>query len=155
MRHTLPVSLVLLLLATSLGLAACGSVLAGAAPSAPTMAPAVVPGSSRTITDAAEIVGVWQVFDPHCTPGYMLIRPDGTYTWSCRPDGADGLSGKYHFSDGKFVVLNDLCGAQGQYYVNVAGNNPKSLAFSVVNDSCDAEVKTLTGQRVTWVSPLP
>ncbi len=155
MKHTLPVPLVVLLITSAILLTACGSMSTGAASS---LIPTLIlstPSESGAVTDPAQIVGVWQVYDPHCTPGYMLIRSDGTYTWSCRPDGSDGLSGKYHFSHGKFVVLNDLCGAEGQYHVTVAADNPKALAFSVVSDSCDAEIKTLTGQKVTWVSSLP
>ncbi len=155
MRHTLPVPLVVFSIACAMLLAGCGSTLAGGAPSSSPTLVLSTPTDSAAVTDPAQIVGVWQVYDPQCTPGYMLIRPDGTYTWSCRPDGSNGLSGKYHFSHDKFVVLNDLCGAEGQYHVKVAGDSPKALAFSVVKDSCDAEIKTLTGQKVTWVSSLP
>ncbi len=153
MRHTLQVPLVVLLLATLI-LSGCGPMVAGPAPSSyPTLL--ATPPDNGTITNAAQIVGVWQVYDPQCSPGYMLLRPDGTYTWSCHPDGSNGLSGKYHFSNGNFVLLNDVCGAEGRYHVSVAGDNPKALAFSVVSDSCSTEVQTLTGQRVTWVAPLP
>ena len=155
MRITLPVPLVVLLLAAALILPGCGSLPGGATPDASATMPMPAQTGNGAITNAAELVGVWQVYDPHCTPGYMLIRSDGTYTWSCQPDGSNGLTGKYHFSNGNFVVLNDFCGAEGRYNVNIASDNPKALAFSVVNDSCNAEIQTLTGQKVTWVSPLP
>jgi hypothetical protein len=155
MRHTLSVPLVLLLLTAGLILSGCGPLSASTPPPAfPTLLPSTAAGSGA-ITSAAQIVGIWQIYSPHCSPGYMLLRPDGTYTWSCQPDGSNGLSGKYHFSHGNFLVLNDLCGAEGRYEVHIAGDNPRALAFSVVSDTCDTEVQALTGQRVTWVSPLP
>ncbi len=141
MRHTLSVSLALTVLA-AIALAACS------------------PGAGITgqsLTQPAQIVGVWQTFSPHCTPGYMLIRPDGTYTWSCKRDGSDGLSGTYRFDGSNFIILNDICGAEGTYQVFAAGNDPtaKTLTFKLVKDDCAAEVSTLTTQKVTWDSALP
>ncbi len=155
---------------------ACATAQAGtaqaptaAAPKAPAIATAQAPttiASQRAATataqgkllgQASEIVGVWETFSPHCTPGYMLIRPDGTYTWSCNRDGSDGLSGTYRFDGTDFVILNDICGAEGHYRVYGEGDGAagKALVFKVVNDGCDADLNTLTAQTVTWVSALP
>lgn len=156
MRHTLPATLSLLLLAAFTVLTACSP-----APRGPSSSSATVllpkPTEITVVTEPAQVVGVWQVYSPHCAPGYMIIRSNGTYTWSCQPDGSDGLSGKYHFSNGKFLLLNDLCGAEGRYRVN--GSQPavipRTLTFTVVKDDCEAEIKSLTTQKAVWVSALP
>lgn len=102
-------------------------------------------------------MGIWQIYDPHCTPGFMIVRPDGTFTWSCHQDGSAGLSGKYRFDGDRLVVLNDLCGAEGQYEVHASGSDPASrtLAFKVIKDDCAAEVNAFTTQKLTWDSALP
>jgi hypothetical protein len=136
--------------------AACAPV---PAPAGVTARPAIATSAppDQLVTQAARIVGVWQTFSPDCTPAFMLIRPDGTATWSCKQDGSNGISGTYHFDNGQFKVLNDFCGAEGQYQVYAAadGSTNKALLFKVVKDDCAAEVETLTRQEVTWVSALP
>ncbi len=136
--------------------AACAPAPASVSATA-TPVPATSTPQDKLLGQASEIVGVWQTFSPHCTPGYMIIRSDGTYTWSCSRDGSDGLSGTYRFDGSDFVVLNDICGAEGHYQVYGEGYAPtgKALIFKVVKDDCAAEVSTLTSQKVTWDSSLP
>jgi hypothetical protein len=156
MRHTLPVSLTLLLLTAFTALAACSPGARGLSSSSATV---LLPKPTETtiVTEPAQVVGIWQIYSAHCAPGYMLIRSNGTYTWSCQPDGSDGLSGKYHFSNGKFLLLNDLCGAEGRYQIHGSepAVAPRTLTFTVVKDDCEAEIKTLTTQKAVWVSALP
>ena len=156
MRYTLLVGLALILLITAGSLAACGSAGgSGSVSHATVLLPK--PTDSSIITQPAQIQGVWQVYSTHCTPGYMIIRDNGTYTWSCQTDGSNGVSGKYHFSNGKFLILNDICGAEGQYRVNASepAADPRTLTFRVIKDSCDLDVRTLTAQEAVWVSGLP
>ncbi len=120
-------------------------------------APATSAPQDELVTQVSQIVGVWQTFNPDCKPGFMLIRPDGTLTWSCNRDGSAGISGTYHFVGSQLNVLNDFCGAEGLYQVYSAANSSasKALIFKVVKDDCAAEVSTLTEQKVTWISALP
>ncbi len=140
--------------------AACAPAPSTAAPAPATVATqpaATATSAGKLLSQASDIVGVWETFSPHCTPGYMLIRPDGTYTWSCSRDGSDGLSGTYRFDGSDFVILNDICGAEGRFQVYGQGSGPtgKALVFKLVKDDCDADVNALTSQVVTWVSALP
>ena len=120
--------------------------------------PAATPTpAGQPLTSADQIVGVWQTFNPHCDPGYMLIRPDGTYSWACSKDGTDqGLSGRYSLDGSRLVIANDLC--QGGEFearlVQGAGQN-KSLAFTVIKDDCSGEVDIMTKQPFLWVGSLP
>ncbi len=140
-----------LYLIRSIGSALLLAVLAAACASA-----ASAP-QEQLVTQASQIVGVWQTFSPDCTPGFMLVHPDGSLTWSCKRDGSNGISGTYHFDGSQFKVLNDFCGAEGQYqvYARADGSTSKALVFKVVKDDCAAEVSTLTAQKVTWISALP
>ncbi len=138
------VSLVL----TALLLAAC-------APAAPVTTP-TPPGQS--ITSADQMVGVWQTFNPHCEPGYMLIRPDETYTWSCSKDGTNqSLTGRYSLDGSHFIIANDLCqgGEFDARLLPASGQQPKSLAFTLIKDDCSEEVDILTKEPVLWVGTLP
>lgn len=156
MRHTLLVTRTLALLMMAAALAACSPGTGGASSSHATVI-LPKPTDSSIITQAPQIQGVWQVYSSDCTPGYMIIRENGTYTWSCQADGSNGVSGKYHFSNGKFVVLSEICGAEGQYQVNASepAANPRTLTFRVIKDSCDLEVRSLTAQSAVWVAGLP
>ncbi len=154
MRRTLPIWLALPVLLAA-GLAACSPAAGPTSQPVPTAAaPTAAP---QALTQPSQIMGVWQIFSPHCTPGYMIIRPDGTYTWSCNRDGSDGLSGTYRFSGSDFMILNDLCGAEGRYQVYSTAGAPagKGLTFKLVKDDCAADVNALTAQPATWDSALP
>jgi hypothetical protein len=131
--------------------------LAACAPSAPAAAPTQVTVSTPTpagdlVTQASQIVSIWQTFNPHCDPGFMLIRPDGTYTWSCSQDGSDGASGKYSLQNGRFLIQNDFCEG-GQYEARLV-SQPKSLVFTLIKDDCSTNVDALTKQPLVWVSGL-
>ena len=155
MRPPLPVSLALLVLLIATTAAGCSPGPRGSSTSFSTVI-LPKPTDSTIITQPAQITGIWQVYSTHCTPGYMIIRDNGTYVWSCRVDGSDGVSGKYHFSDGAFVLLNDICGTEGRYRVNGSDPaGPRTLTFSVVKDSCGLEIQALTAQKATWVADLP
>ncbi len=148
MRYAEPVrtSLMMLVLPALL-LAAC-------APAAPTATPTP---AGQPVTSSDQIVGVWQTFNPHCQPGYMLIRPDGTYTWSCSKDGTDqSLSGRYSLDGSRLLIANDLCQG-GEFDVRLVqpSGQTKSLAFTLVKDDCSGEVDIMTKQPVLWVSALP
>jgi hypothetical protein len=109
------------------------------------------------VTQAKDIVGIWQVFDSHCAKGFMLIRTDGTYTWSCNQDGSDGTSGTYWFENQHFLIKNDFCGATGQYEAQIVQekDQSKSLIFTLIKDDCESEISTLTQQPAIWVAALP
>lgn len=156
MRHTLPVTLTLVVLVTLTVLAACAPTTPEPSSSSATVL-LPKPTDTTVIIQPAQILGVWQVYSTDCTPGYMVIRGNGTYTWSCQPDGSSGVSGKYHFANGKFVVLNNVCGAEGQYQINGSdpAANPRTLTFTLVKDNCDLDIKTLTAQKAVWVAAEP
>ena len=125
-----------------------GMLLAACSPAArPTPA-------GEPVTSADQIVGIWQTFNPHCQPGYMLIRPDGTYTWACSKDGGDQpLTGRYSLDGSRMLIANDLCQG-GQFDLRLL-QQPKSLAFTLVKDDCSGEVDIMTKEPVLWVGTLP
>lgn len=130
------------------------ALLVACAPAVPAATPTPV---GQPVTSADQIVGVWQTFNPHCAPGYMLIRPDGTYTWACSQDGTNqSLTGRYSLDGSRMLIANDLCQG-GQFDVRLvpASGGSKSLAFTLVKDDCSGEVDIMTKQPVLWVSPLP
>lgn len=155
MRHTLRVSFALLSFLAATALAACGAGAVSPTAAAPTVIPPTA--TQEPITEASQLVGIWQTYSPHCKPGYMIIRPDGSLTWSCQRDGSSGITGKYRFEGNRFVVLNDLCGVEGIYEVRAASNEAgsRALVFNVVKDDCAAEVETFATQKATWDSALP
>jgi hypothetical protein len=109
------------------------------------------------VTQPGDMVGIWQVFDTHCPKGFMLIRPDGTYTFSCSRDGSAGDTGTYWFENRNFMIKNDFCGATGQYTAQIFRGNgqPKTLVFTVIKDDCEMEIGALTQQKAVWVAALP
>ncbi len=159
-------ALLLPILFSSVVLAACGpsaptATPTQAQPSAPTAAPTQAPASSPTpagelVTQASQIVGVWTVYNDHCDTGYMLIRPDGTFTVACSQDGSHGITSKYSLENGQFLTQSDICqGGQFEAHVLNVGGQPKSLVFTVIKDDCAAEVEMLTKQPLVWVAALP
>jgi hypothetical protein len=149
---------VLLTAVSSLPLAACASSVAPVAtvppPSATIAQPPTLAG--ELVTQADQVVGIWQVDDPHCQKGFMLVRPDGSYTLSCHQDGSDGVSGKYSLENGRFLIQNDYC--QGRQYEarSLQGNGqPRTLVFVIVKDDCPTIEDHLTKQPALWLAALP
>jgi len=86
----------------------------------------------------------------------MLVRPDGTYTWSCNRDGSDGVSGNYTIENGRFVIQNDFCEGR-QYEVRdlSANGTPGPLVFTIVKDDCPTIEDHLMIKPAIWLGALP
>ena len=139
--------------------------LVACSPSAPTAAASAAPSPTNVpaptaagalVTQAAQMVGIWQVDDPHCQEGFMLVRPDGTYTWSCNRDGSNGVSGKYTLENGRFAIQNDYCEGR-QYEVRdlSAYGTPGPLVFTIVKDDCPTIEDHLMIKPAIWLGALP
>jgi hypothetical protein len=146
------------------GLVCILSAACGASVPVNTPSPAITPTSLALptrvvglVTQPNDMVGIWQVFDTHCPIGFMLIRPDGTYTFSCNQDGSAGDTGTYWFENQNFMIKNDFCGATGRYEAQIFQGNgqSKSLVFTLIKDDCEMEISALTQQKAVWVAALP
>ena len=133
---------------------------------APTVTPAPTPfpkphtvtptPAGSLVNQSQDLVGLWQVDNPHWEPAYMIIREDGTYTWSPHPDGSSpSQSGKFWFEGAVFHILNDFCGKPGTYEVrrHDAVGQPATLSFTMLEDDCSAEVRILTKRPARRVDP--
>jgi hypothetical protein len=128
----------------------------------PTAPPTPVPLSTQVIglvTQAKNIVGIWQVSDSSCagTLGFLIFRTDGTFTSSCSQDGSHGSSGTYLFDNQSFLIKG-FCGpGTGQYAAQIVQGNgqSKSLLFTLIKDDCTASISYLTKQALIWVAALP
>lgn len=86
----------------------------------------------------------------------MIIRSDGTYTFSPHTDGSrSSQSGKYWFEGSVFNILNDFCGKPDKYSLkrNDVTGQPATLSFTVIADDCAGEVRILIKQPPVPVEP--
>jgi hypothetical protein len=132
--------------------------------------PTVVPATSPTpvplptqviglVTQAKDIVGIWQVNDSSCaeTLGFLIFRTDGTFTGSCNQDGSHGTSGAYWFENQSFLTKLDYCGpVTGQYEAQIVQgqDQSKSLIFTLIKDDCEGR-PYMEKQALIWVAALP
>jgi len=110
------------------------------------------------IRRADEIFGIWMVNShPHYEPAFLLLRPDGTFTFSPNQDGGrPSESGKYWFEDGMLFIKDDFCPTPGKYSVTrQIEANTASLVIALVEDGCTARVKILTTAPEIWFGALP
>ena len=151
----------------SLIFALCLAMLLPACAPKPTVVPAApptpVPLPTQVIglvTQAKDIVGIWQADDPSCADrlGFLIFRTDGTFTISCNQDGSHGASGTYWFENQSFLIKDDFCGTgTGQYQAQVVQGNgqSRSLLFNLIKDDCAENIGYLTKQALLWVTALP
>lgn len=86
----------------------------------------------------------------------MLVRPDGTYTWSCHRDGSAGVSGKYSLQNGRFLIQNDMCAGRQYEVRDLSANGTHGpLVFKIVQNDCPDIEDHLTVKPAVWLSALP
>jgi hypothetical protein len=114
-------------------------------------------GAAKAVTGTADVAGVWLITShPHWKTAYLLLRKDGTYTFSPNPDGGKpSESGKYWFEDGQFLISDDFCPKPGKYTMEESGGENKVLTVTLVEDACAARVRILTGAPAVWSAKLP
>ena len=88
----------------------------------------------------------------------MIIRPDGTMTFSRSQDGSSpSTSGKYWFEQNQIVFDTDLCAVPGRFEVRLVESDvaPFQLLFMLVKDDENCINQFFTRQIPTWVEALP
>ncbi len=145
MKPHLPVTRTLFVIALALLSGACSpkAAVVAAVAKLPAHLPRKAASTPQPALTEAQLVGVWQSFDPHCAPGYTIIHPGGIIIWSCSPDGSGGLVGSYRLEGSEFIVTSDFCGADGHYQVSPSSG---TLTFKVIKDDCAAQVDAFTTQ---------
>ncbi len=109
------------------------------------------------VTQASDLVGIWQLQIPGHGTNYLLVRPDDTYSIAPNKDGSHGQSGTYSFINGAIDITNEICGQDSTYTVRRQDLNghPETLLFTPVKAPCPELTGFLTQPAPTWVGPLP
>jgi acetyl esterase/lipase len=127
-------------------------------PITPQSADATSMPAEQPATQAADIIGVWQLISKpnQPNPDYWLFRENGTYTIASNPDGGAGLSGRYWFEDGYFYTTDDFCPTPGQYKAQIAqpAGQAKKLSFIPAADACQNRIKEYPAAEITWFGRL-
>ena len=126
----------------------------GASPTVPTLAAPEQAGGQIVATN--DIVGIWELSTHvHWKPAYWLVREDGSYSFSPQPDGSGpSQSGKYWFENNLLMIRDDFCPAPGSYRIRKFNTSPVTIRMELVDDSCEARIKILTGAPATWTLPV-
>jgi len=85
----------------------------------------------------------------------MILREDGTYTWSRNLDGTKGQTGDYWMEDGIFYLCDLFCRNPGQYRVGLreAQCQPETLVFSLQEDDCPERNRIMPSLEPARVAP--
>jgi hypothetical protein len=121
---------------------------------APTLTAPELAGAQIVATN--DIVGIWELSThAHWKPAYWLVREDGSYSFSPQPDGSSpSQSGKYWFENNLLMIRDDFCPTPGSYRIRKFNTSPVTIRMELVEDSCEARIKILTGAPAAWTLPL-
>lgn len=157
---------IVIVLAALLFLTGCGNNTSSATPE-PNAALTPIPRSATLatgeflVTNAEEIAGVW--YGDNAGGGstkhaYMIIRPDGTFTYSSYPDGSHGSSGKFWFDGTEFHLGDAIC-SDHTYEIRMSkdGDKPtfRFIFISICPDKTGRVVLLNDGLPWTFVSAVP
>jgi len=138
-------------------LSACTPAVSANQPANPTPGPSSSVAAMITRAEKpADISGIWLISFPDYKPAYLVIRPDGTYSFSPNTDGTHGQLGNYQFVKGTLHIQNTICGQDSQYTVirETLSGKPDSLLFSPVQAPCQTLTTFLTEPAPTWVGSV-